>query len=167
MADRGLKLIDAVVQNQMNGSLDNDHWIIPQLKNESTIASTVIKEDPWQTIEDNDESWNYTGFEIQQEQWNASGATLSVGKSNCMAEITFDGKAIQLFSYRSIDAGSMKIYLDDKFIGNFNLSTTETYGQYYFKVFEKTALEHKSHTLKIIGDQTLKPKTIDLIRIKN
>ncbi|MBL6656472.1 MAG: ADP-ribosylglycohydrolase family protein [Flavobacteriaceae bacterium] len=167
MANRGLKLIDAVVQNQMNGSLDNDHWIIPQLKNEPTIASTVIKEDPWQTIEDNDESWSYTGFEIQQEQWNASGATLSVGKSNCTAEITFDGKAIQLFSYRSIDAGSMKIYLDDEFIGNFNLSTTETYGQYYFKVFEKTALEHKSHTLKIIGDQTLKPKTIDLIRIKN
>ncbi len=167
MADRGLKLIDAVVKNEMNGSLDDEHWIIPQFKDGPTIASTIIEKDPWQTIEDNDESWSYTGFEIQKEQWNASGATLSVGKSNCTAEITFDGKAIQLFSYRSIDGGSMKIYLDDEFIGNFNLSTTETNGQYYFKVFEKTALEHKSHTLKIIGDQSLNPKTIDLIRIKN
>lgn len=167
MADRGLKLIDAVVQNEMNGSLDDEHWIIPQFKDEPTITSTIIENDPWQTIEDNDESWSYTGFEIQKEQWNASGATLSVGKSNCTAEITFDGKAIQLFSYRSIDGGSMKIYLDDEFIGNFNLNTIETNGQYYFKVFEKTALEHKSHTLKIIGDQSLNPKTIDLIRIKN
>ena len=167
MADRGLKLIDAVVQNEMNGSLDDEHWIIPQFKDEPTITSTIIENDPWQTIEDNDESWRYTGFEIQKEQWHASGATLSIGKSNCTAEITFDGKAIQLFSYRSIDGGSMKIYLDDEFIGNFNLNTLETNGQYYFKVFEKTALEHKSHTLKIIGDQSLNPKTIDLIRIKN
>lgn len=167
MADRGLKLIDAVVQNEMNGSLDDEHWIIPQFKDEPTITSTIIENDPWQTIEDNDESWSYTGFEIQKEQWHASGATLSIGKSNCTAEITFDGKAIQLFSYRSIDGGSMKIYLDDEFIGNFNLNTIETNGQYYFKVFEKTALEHKSHTLKIIGDQSLNPKTIDLIRIKN
>ena len=131
------------------------------------MASTIVEENQWQTIEDDDRAWTYIGFETEQEQWNASGATLSVGQSNCSAEITFEGKAIQLFSYRSIDSGSIKIYLDDEFIGDFDLSTTETYGQYYFKVFEKTALEHKSHRLKIIGDNSDKPKSIDLIRIKN
>jgi len=167
MADRGLKLIDAVVQKEMNGSIKNEHWVIPQFKDQVSMASTIVEENQWQTIEDDDRAWTYIGFETEQEQWNASGATLSVGQSNCSAEITFKGKAIQLFSYRSIDSGAMKIYLDDEFIGNFDLSTTETHGQYYFKVFEKTALEHKSHRLKIIGDNSDKPKSIDLIRIKN
>jgi len=167
MADRGLKLIDAVVRKEMNGSVENSHWIIPRITHELSKASSVIEEDKWQTIEDNHESWCYSGFETQQEQWNASGATLTVGKANCSAEISFKGKAIQLYSYRSLDAGSIKIYLDQNFIGNYDLSTTQSLGQFYFKVFEKTTLEHKTHTLKIIGDQSLNPKTIDLIRIKN
>ena len=66
------------------------------------------EENQWQTIEDDDRARTYKGFRNPTEQWNASGATLSVGQSNCSAEITFKGKAMQLFSYRSIDSGAIK-----------------------------------------------------------
>jgi hypothetical protein len=166
MAERGLKIIDDIVVNAMNGAIKDNNWVIPQKKSEiipPEINKTVV---PWLTIEDNDPRWVYNGFETKSEIWNASGAYLTMGYANCTAEITFTGTAVQYYAYRSPKGGEVSIILDGVDYGKFSQkSEASIHGQYYVKIFEKFELKNGSHTLKIIGDSNSTEKTIDMLSI--
>jgi hypothetical protein len=121
---------------------------------------------PWIIIEDDDPRWKYDGFKIKKDQWNASGASLSFGYKDCKAEINFYGKAVQYYAYRNSKGGKVTILIDGKNYGEFSLkSDSNKYGQYYVKIFEKLNLNPGKHNLKIIGDSSLKEKTIDMLSI--
>ncbi|MGB5783519.1 MAG: ADP-ribosylglycohydrolase family protein [Eudoraea sp.] len=85
MSERGIGIIDAIVTGAMGGSINGENWIIPEMSSEITAASVPKTKVSWQTIEDNDPRWNYNGFETHNENWNASGATLTKGYANCTA----------------------------------------------------------------------------------
>ncbi|MEP3210480.1 MAG: ADP-ribosylglycohydrolase family protein [Maribacter sp.] len=166
MAEGGIQIIDQIVLEAIPGKVDNDMWHIPLKATAVTkadIAETVV---PWVTIEDNDPRWIYQGFETRYENWNASGAYLTRGYANCKAELTFTGKAVQYYAYRSPNGGKVTITLDGKSYGKFSLEDhSSTHGQYYVKVFEKRDLAPGSHTLKIVGDEKETEKTIDMLSI--
>ena len=166
MAERGLKIIDKIVIEEMNGTIDKDNWIIPLLKGQ--ISKDQVDETfvPWQIIEDSDQSWTLEGFQTKENQWNASGATLTFGNKNCKADISFEGTAVQYYAFRSPKGGNVQVILDGKDYGKFCLKDDSSkYGQHYIKIFEKFDLEPKKHTLQIIGDADESEKTIDMVSI--
>ncbi len=127
------------------------------------MPETIV---PWTTIEDNDARWKYNGFETQDNRWNASGATLTFGYKNCKAEITFEGKAVQYYAFRSPKGGKVNITLDGITYDEFNLENhSSKHGQHYVKIFEKLDLSTGSHTLIIQGDESGTEKTIDMLSI--
>ena len=166
MAHRGINIINSVVVEEMNGSISNNNWIIPINKNpikKDEHIKTII---PWILIEDTDTRWNYIGFKTKKNQWNASGGSLTFGYKNCKAKIKFKAKAVQYYGYRSPKGGKVKIILDGKNFGEFNLKTdVSEYGQYYVKIFEQENLADSYHTLEIIGDESSNEKTIDMLSI--
>ncbi|MBT8185786.1 MAG: ADP-ribosylglycohydrolase family protein [Eudoraea sp.] len=166
MADRGLAIIDTVVIGLMGGKIHENNWLIP--RENLTISKAVEPRTnvPWTTIEDNDPGWAYEGFKSEYNNWNASGAYLARGYAYCKAEYTFSGTAVQYYAYRSPKGGKVSIELDGKPMGEFSLEDhSSEYGQYYVKIFEKLNLDRGSHTIKIIGDDTEKEKTIDMLSI--
>lgn len=166
MAERGLAIIDDIVISEMGGSIAGDNWLIPNANQEIITAAVPETIVPWITIEDNDPRWIYQGFETQDEQWNASGATLTRGYSNCKAEITFTGTSVQYYAFRSPKGGKVSVILDNIDYGEFNLENhASEHGQYYIKIFEKLDLPDKSHTIKIVGDKNTTEKTIDMLSI--
>jgi len=168
MSERGIRIIDAIVVGSMGGRISGDNWIIPEMKSEMVAVLTPKTVVPWITIEDNDPRWIYDGFESHYEYWNASGAFLTKGYSNCSAEITFTGTAIQYYAYRSPSGGIVSISIDGKSYGEFNLENhSGIHGQYYVKIFEKLDLKQGNHTIKIIGDNKQTEKTIDMLSIIN
>ncbi|MBF11816.1 MAG: heme biosynthesis protein HemY [Flavobacteriaceae bacterium] len=164
LAERGLKIIDKVVLEYMDGSKEKNNWVIPLLNLEipkDDIQKTFIS---WETIEDNDRRWDFQGFYTKDKQWNASGATLTFGYENCKAEISFEGTAVQYFAYKSNKGGNVQIILDGKDYGEFSLkSESSVHGQYYVKIFEKLNLSSNKHKLQIIGDSDKSEKTIDML----
>ena len=166
MAYRGISIINRVVVEEMNGLISNNNWIIPINRNpinKDELTESII---PWILIEDTDARWNYKGFKTKKNQWNASGGSLTFGYENCKAKINFKGKAIQYYAYKSPKAGKVKIILDGKNFGEFNLKTdVSEYGQYYVKIFEQENLPESYHTLEIIGDESSNEKTIDMLSI--
>ena len=166
MAERGLKIIDKIVIEEMDGTIDKDNWIIPLLKGQ--ISKDQVDETfvPWQIIEDSDQSWTLEGFQTKENQWNASGATLTFGNKNCKADISFEGTAVQYYAFKSQKGGNVQVILDGKDYGKFTLKDDSSkYGQHYIKIFEKFDLEPKKHTLQIIGDDDESEKTIDMVSI--
>ena len=120
----------------------------------------------WRTIEDSDPRWGYDGFTSQPRHWNASGTTLAFGQSNCTAQMSFTGTAVQYYAYRSPTSGSVRISLDGIEQGDFDLKTDrDPEGQYYVKVFEAMNLEDTEHTLRIACDSTETQKTIDMLSV--
>ncbi len=166
MAERGIEIIDDIIVEEMGGSIEGEHWIIPK-RELDIIAAPVPKTDvPWLTIEDNDPRWNYSGFESHKYNWNASGATLAFGYENCAAEISFTGTAVQYYAYRSPKGGIVKITLDGIPYSEFSLENhSSEHGQHYVKIFEKLDLSPGSHTLIIQGDEEATEKTIDMLSI--
>ena len=166
MASKGINIINKVVVEEMKGSINNNNWIIPIYENpvsKDKTSKTII---PWILIEDTDSGWNYKGFKTRKNQWNASGGSLTFGYENCKAEIKFKGKAMQYFAYRSPKGGKVKIILDGKNYGEFDLMNNKSqYGQYYVKIFEQKNLKEGYHTLEIIGDKSKNEKTIDMLSI--
>lgn len=166
MAERGIGIIDEVVVNEMEGVVMGGNWIIP-LKSKvietANVSETIV---PWVTIEDNDPRWKYSGFNTKEGQWNASGATLTFGYEKCKAEITFEGKAVQYYAFRSPKGGLVKITLDGISYGEFSLENhSSIHGQHYIKIFEKLDLSSGPHTLIIQGDENVTEKTIDMLSI--
>lgn len=168
MSQRGIMIIDDIVVGAMNGSINGDNWMIPAMKTDIQtvgVSETVV---PWTTIEDNDPRWEYKGFVTHDENWNASGASLTKGYKNCSAKITFKGTAVQYYAYRSPKGGMVHISLDGAHLGTFNLENhSSVHGQYYIKVFEKLDLSPGPHTLLIQGDDMATEKTIDMLSIIN
>ncbi|MGB5202775.1 MAG: ADP-ribosylglycohydrolase family protein [Eudoraea sp.] len=166
MSERGIGIIDAIVTGAMGGSINGENWIIPEMSSEITAASVPKTKVSWQTIEDNDPRWNYNGFETHNENWNASGATLTKGYANCTAELNFNGTAVQYYAYRSPRGGIVSINVDGISYGEFNLEDhSGTHGQYYVKIFEKLDLTSGTHTIRIVGDVKDTEKTIDMLSI--
>ena len=166
MAKRAIKIIDKVVVEDMNGKIVANNWIIPIKNNPVKKDKVPFINVPWIIIENDDPRWKYNGFEIRKDQWNASGASLSFGYKYCKAEINFYGKAVQYYAYRNSKGGKVTILIDGKNYGEFSLkSDSNKYGQYYVKIFEKLKLKPGKHNLKIIGDSSLKEKTIDMLSI--
>ncbi|MGB5320632.1 ADP-ribosylglycohydrolase family protein, partial [Eudoraea sp.] len=153
MATRGIKIIDDIVIRAIGGSIEENYWIIPNMEPDGILLSIPKITVPWITIEDNDPRWIYKGFETYEEQWNASGASLTKGYANCSAEITFTGTAIQYYAYRGKKGGNVTIILDGKSYGDFNQEDySDIHGQYYVKIFEQLDLPYGRHTLQIMGD---------------
>ncbi len=166
MAKRAIKIIDKVVVDDMDGKIVANNWIIPIKNNPVKKDKVPFINVPWIIIENDDPRWKYDGFEIRKDQWNASGASLSFGYKYCKAEINFYGKAVQYYAYRNSKGGKVTILIDGKNYGEFSLkSDSNKYGQYYVKIFEKLNLNPGKHNLKIIGDSSLKEKTIDMLSI--
>ncbi|MGB5608332.1 ADP-ribosylglycohydrolase family protein [Eudoraea sp.] len=166
MSERGIGIIDAIVTGALGGSINGENWIIPEMSSEITAASVPKTKVSWQTIEDNDPRWNYNGFETHNENWNASGATLTKGYANCTAELNFNGTAVQYYAYRSPRGGIVSINVDGISYGEFNLEDhSGTHGQYYVKIFEKLDLTSGTHTIRIVGDVKDTEKTIDMLSI--
>ena len=167
MAERGSQIIDDIVVNLMDGSIQGDSWIIPirQLPFEAQeVPKTLIS---WITIEDDDSSWDYKGFSTNSENWNASGASLTKGYANCTATLTFTGTSVQFYAYRSSRGGTLNIFIDDIDFGTYNQeNATSEHGQYYVKIFEKLNLTPGEHTIKIVGDGKPTEKTIDMLSIQ-
>jgi hypothetical protein len=128
----------------------------------SDIIAAAVPETnvSWLTIEDNDPQWIFTGFESQKNNWNASGATPAFGYENCKAEISFTGKAVQYYAYRSPEGGKVTITLDGVSYGDFSFENHHTHGQHYVKIFEKQGLNSGAHTLIIQGVKPLLRKPL-------
>ncbi|MFK7829315.1 MAG: ADP-ribosylglycohydrolase family protein [Congregibacter sp.] len=178
MASRGLKVIDRVVVHGMGGRLVAGNWLIPPMQGDIETATTQEMRVPWETIEDNDPRWEYTGFVTSEEQWNASGATLTSGQSDCLAEINFTGTAVQYYAFRNADAGTVKVILDNmepRFVDLSNKADPDTQHlgqnpkfrsqQYYVKVFEQRGLPRGDHRLRIACDSKSTHKNIDMLSI--
>jgi hypothetical protein len=166
MASRGIQIIDKVVVEEMKGGLDSNSWVIPLRTNPIIKDKTPKTSVPWVVIEDSNPRWKYEGFKTKKDEWNASGASLSFGYQDCKAEISFYGKAVQYYAFKSSKGGTVSIELDGKNYGEFSLkSNTSDYGHYYIKIFEQFNLNEKEHRLKIIGDSAFTEKTIDMISI--
>lgn len=166
MAKRGIEIIDDIVINEMGGRIEDNTWVFPVIDEPISKVKTPETIVPWVTVEDNDPRWKYDGFETREGQWNASGATLTFGYKNCNAEITFEGKAVQYYAYRSPNGGIVKIILDGVSYGDFNQENhASEHGQHYIKIFEKLDLKQGKHTLQIIGDSEASEKTIDMLSI--
>ena len=166
MASRGLGIIDDVVVNGMGGSIDGNNWVIPRMDGDIVAAAVEETIVPWETIEDTDARWSYTGFSTDETNWNASGASLTSGQSKCSAEITFSGTAVQYYSFRNAAAGTVTITLDDEGRGIVDLSSDASNdGQYYAKVFERLELSPGDHTLRITCDSNMTYKSIDMLSI--
>ncbi|WP_297797989.1 ADP-ribosylglycohydrolase family protein [uncultured Eudoraea sp.] len=166
MAERGIDIIDDIVVKAMGGTIEDDTWIIPEISSEITAAAVPETKVAWHIIEDNDPGWKYEGFESMNEIWNASGATLARGFANCTAELNFTGTAVQYYAYRSPCGGTVEILIDGKSYGEFSLENhASIHGQYYVKIFEKRDLSSGMHTIKIIGDNSSREKTIDMLSI--
>jgi len=166
MSERGIGIIDDIVVGVMDGTIEGDTWIIPELNSEITAVSVPETIVTWQTIEDNDPRWDYNGFETHNEYWNASGATLTKGYANCTAELNFNGTAVQYYAYRSPGGGIVSISVDGISYGEFNLEDhSGTHGQYYVKIFEKLDLASGPHTIQLVGDAKDTEKTIDMLSI--
>ena len=176
MATRGLRIIDDAVVNGMGGSIDDDNWVIPRM--EGGIVAPLVEAItvPWETIEDTDSRWVYSGFSTVNTNWNASGASLTSGQSNCTAQITFSGTAVQYFAFRNSAAGTVTVTLDGEKHAIVDLSLavskdgssngSQHYdGQYYAKVFERRELAPGDHTLLIACDSNDTYKSIDMLSI--
>jgi len=121
---------------------------------------------PWKIIEDNDPRWIYKGFETHDKNWNASGSYLTFGYSNCSAELTFSGTAVQYYAYRSPKGGMVTVEVDGIPYGPFSQKdTSSVHGQHYIKIFELRDLAKGSHTIKILGDDKGTEKTIDMLSV--
>lgn len=166
MASRGLEIIDDVVVNATGGRIDGSNWVIPPMDGDIVVAPVEETVVPWLTIEDSDHRWVYSGFTTSNNIWNASGATLTSGQSDCTAEITFSGTAVQYYAFRNAAAGTMSISLDGEDQGIVDLSSdVSKYGQYYVKVFERLQLAPGDHTLRITCDSDTTHKNIDMLSI--
>jgi hypothetical protein len=166
MASRGLKIIDAVVVNGMGGEVVDGNWVIPLMHDDIVAAAVEETIVPWQTIEDTDPRWDYSGFTTVDRKWNASGATLTSGQSDCVAEITFSGTAVQYYAFRNAEAGTVTITLDDEQQSVVDLSNNASKeGQYYVKVFERLGLSPGDHSLRISCDSETTHKNIDMLSI--
>ncbi len=166
MATRGLGIIDRVVEEAIGGQSSADEWVIPRPSPVVLPAGTPPTPVRWTTIEDDDPRWRYEGFEVKQEQWNASGATLSVGTSDCSAAIDVFASAVILFAHRNSEAGTMTVAIDENEPTVVDLaSDADPHGQYYVKVFESLDLEPGEHTLRIDCDDEATTKSIDMVSI--
>ena len=165
MASRGLDIIDGVVVQSMGGDIVDGKWVIPAMPAIIAKAQTEETIVPWQTIEDTDPRWNYSGFTTEDQKWNASGATLTSGQSDCSAEITFSGTAVQYYAFRHAEAGKVTVTLDGEQsvidLGN----NASPHGQYYVKVFERLDLAPGDHQLRITCEQDATYKNIDMLSI--
>ena len=165
MAERGINIIDEIVINEMGGSIEGDNWIIPGMSSSIETADVPETIVPWVTIEDNDPRWEYQGFKPERRS-QASGGRYRLGYQNCKAEITFEGKAVQYYAFRSPKGGLVKITLDGISYGEFSLENhSSIHGQHYIKIFEKLDLSSGPHTLIIQGDENVTEKTIDMLSI--
>ena len=166
MASRGLIIIDDVVVNGMGGEVVDGNWVIPQMHGDivaAAVEETIIL---WETIEDSDPRWAYTGFTTANQKWNASGATLTSGQSDCVAEITFGGTAVQYYAFRNAEAGTVTVTLDDEDQSVVDLSNNASNdGQYYVKVFERLGLSPGDHSLRITCDSDTTHKNIDMLSV--
>ena len=166
IAASGVDIIDRIVITELGGRLDGDNWIIPDTNADVVPVPMLENEVPWQTIEDDDPRWTLSGFRTNHSVWNASGATLTTGKADCNARITFNGTAVQYYAYRSPTSGTVNILLDGMPVGNADLaSNTGELGQYYVKVFERTGLEAGRHDLEIVCDGNPTDKSIDMLSV--
>ncbi|XOV84883.1 MAG: ADP-ribosylglycohydrolase family protein [bacterium] len=165
MASRGLHVIDDAVVQGMGGDIVDGRWVIPAMHGE--IVSAAVEETfvPWQTIEDTDPRWSYSGFTTENQQWNASGATLTSGKADCVAEITFSGTAVQYYAFRHAEAGKVNITLNGERSVVDLSSNASPHGQYYVKVFERLGLTPGEHLLRIGCDSEATSKNIDMLSI--
>ncbi len=166
MASGGLEVIDNVVVNGMGGGVVGGNWVIPRMHGDIVVAPVEETIVPWETIEDSDPRWAYKGFTTAKKIWNASGASLTAGQSECVAEITFSGTAVQYYSFRNAEAGTVTITLDDEDQSFVDLSNNVSNdGQYYVKVFERLGLSPGDHTLRITCDSDTTQKYIDMLSI--
>ena len=166
MASRGLEVIDDVVVNGMGGGVVGGNWVIPRMHGDIVVAPVEETIVPWETIEDSDPRWAYKGFTTANKIWNASGASLTTGQSECVAEITFSGTAVQYYAFRNAEAGTVTITLDDEDQSFVDLSNNVSNdGQYYVKVFERLGLSPGDHTLRITCDSDTTQKNIDMLSI--
>ncbi|MFK8053479.1 MAG: ADP-ribosylglycohydrolase family protein [Woeseiaceae bacterium] len=166
MAERALPIIDQVVVDAMGGRIANDQWLIPVIEPRVQQTSAIPVDVRWETIEDADPRWDYSGFITRDRQWNASGATLTTGLAGCRATITFSGTAVQYYAFRGNTSGQVSIILDGRHQGTFSLSTQVDHrGQFYAKIFERFDLLPGEHTLGILCDDTEAPKSIDMLSV--
>lgn len=167
MSERGIAIVNDIVINAMGGTIEDDTWIIPKMNSKIRTAPTPPTKVLWRTIEDNDPEWKYEGFKSFNENWNASGATLAKGYSNCKAALNFTGRAVQYYAHRSPKGGKVEVRIDGKSYGEFSLQDhSGIHGQYYVKIFEKLDLTYGVHTIEIVGDANDTEKTIDMLSIK-
>ncbi len=166
MATRGLKIIDDVVVNGMGGEIVDGNWVIPPMHGDIVAAAVEETIVPWVTIEDTDPRWDYTGFTTVDRKWNASGATLTSGQSDCVAQITFRGTAVQYYAYRNAEAGTVTVTLDEEDPSVVDLfSDASNEGQYYVKVFARLGLSPGDHSLRIDCDSDTTHKSIDMLSV--
>jgi hypothetical protein len=163
MATRAIRLIDQIVAQEMGGCMDGDNWVIPDAGRGIKMVGMKKIVPPWTIIEDNDKRWEYDRFITQDGQWNASGATLTSGQGGSIAQIAFEGTAVQYYAYRDTRSGGVTVFLDGNRKGTFSLKNQEP--QYYVKIWEESGLEKGSHVLKIIGDESDAPITIDMLQV--
>jgi len=166
MAEKGIRIIDKVVVEEMGGAVKGDNWIIPVDGSAVTPSPVGFTKVPWKIIEDNDPRWIYKGFETHDKNWNASGSYLTFGYSNCSAELTFSGTAVQYYAYRSPKGGMVTVEVDGIPYGPFSQKdTSSVHGQHYIKIFELRDLAKGNHTIKIFGDDKGTEKTIDMLSV--
>jgi len=66
-------------------------------------------------------------------------------------------------AYRDADSGSVTVYLDGNKQGTFSLTNQEP--QYYVKIWEESGLKQGPHILRIVGDASNAPITIDMLQV--
>ncbi len=66
-------------------------------------------------------------------------------------EYTFTGTGIEVYAQKHRDCGSYDISIDNVSYGNHSLGSTTNDGEAKAKIFEKTNLENKEHTLKCVA----------------
>jgi len=163
MATRAIRLIDQIVVQEMGGRRDGDNWVIPKAGRGIKKVAMKRTVPSWTIIEDNDKRWHYDRFKTQDSQWNASGATLTSGLGGSIAQIAFQGTAVQYYAYRDTSSGSVTVFLDGNRKGTFSLKSREP--QYYVKIWEESGLEKGAHVLKLVGDESDAPITIDMLQV--
>jgi hypothetical protein len=175
MAKRGVAVIDRVVIEGMGGRLERGRWVIPVGLDSLPAAAydelAAGRARQWRTVEDSDPRWVYRGFQTEGQRWNASGATLTSGRGECRAEISFEGTAVRYFAFRNVNSGRVRVSIDDSEPLTVDLSSRDSddrrqLGQYYVKVYERQDLQPGPHRLVISCEGDAALKTIDMLSVR-
>ncbi|NQZ89885.1 MAG: ADP-ribosylglycohydrolase family protein [Colwellia sp.] len=163
MAERALTIIDSIVIQSMDGSILDNHWVIPQPNNMIKKSTIAKPKTTWYAVDDADSRWKFDGFETRGIHYQNSLGNLAYGFESCQADISFSGTAVAFYADKRIDAGYIFISLDGGSPTRISQKSSYPAGQNFMLQYKRLNLKDTIHTLTIICDNTPLTKTIDMI----